>query len=164
MARTGRHIKMPNLKWRIVSDHDPVSGIVRFVSRGIVSHVGFLTDDELFEIGARADGGVAVRPINYCNFPVQFHYAAPCTDDQYEKAQNFLHAQVGKPYNFEDILGILVNRDWRENDSWICSELWAATLEQAGLIGKLASSICLFTPQDALILSSAMWPQTWAIS
>ena len=155
---------MALLKWRIVSDCDPVSGIIRFVTRGIVSHVEFLFDDELGTIGARADGGVKIRPVDYCHFPVDFRFRVPCTDDQYNKAHNFLRAQLGKPYNFEDILGILVNRDWRESDSWICSELWAATMEEAGLIGRLASSICMITPQDTLILSSAMWPQSGAIS
>lgn len=154
---------MPNLKWRLVTECDPIAGAIRFITRGIVSHVGFLTDDEQFEIGARADGGVQKRPVNYCAFSVDLRYSASCTDEQYEKAQNFLHAQIGKPYNFEDILSILTNRDWREDDSWICSELWAATMEEAGLIGHIASSICFFTPQDALILSSAMWPQKGAI-
>ncbi len=41
----------------------------------------------------------------------------------------FAHAQVGKPYDYTAIAGFLARRDWREDDSWFCSELQAAAFE-----------------------------------
>lgn len=46
----------------------------------------------------------------------------------------FLRAQVGKPYDHSAIWGFASGRDWREDDSWICSELQAAALEHAGIV------------------------------
>ena len=64
---------------------------------------------------------------------------------------------MGKPYDFKEILGIGFDRDWRQPESWICSELWAAVMEQGNLIGRLASPIGLVLPQDCLFISSAMF-------
>ena len=146
-----------NLEWRCVGDDDLVGNAIKFVSRGIVTHVEFITDNGANTIGARANGGVQVRPINYKKFSKEFRFLAACTDEQYQAAMSFLKAQIGKPYDFVDIAAIAANRDWHDPSRWICSELWAATMEQAGIIGLLNSSINSFTPQDALIVSCAMF-------
>lgn len=41
----------------------------------------------------------------------------------------FALAQIGKPYDWTAIAGVLMRRDWHEEDSWYCSELGAATVE-----------------------------------
>jgi uncharacterized protein YycO len=148
------------LEWRCVADDSIVGHMIEFVSRGVVTHVEFVTDGGANTIGARADGGVQVRPINYKKFEVDLRFSADCTDGQYAAAMGFLRAQVGKPYDFMDIAAIVADRDWRDPSRWICSELWAATMERAGLIGRLDSSINSFTPQDSLIVSCAMFART----
>lgn len=147
------------LKWAIRTEGDPIAGLVRFISRGPVSHVDFLNDDETLAIGARAVGGVKARPVNYANFTKDIRFRVPCTQGQYDAAWAFINAQLGKPYDYTAIGGVLFDRDWHSTLKWFCSELWAATLENAALIGKIDCSIAFFTPEDALVLSSAMWPQ-----
>ena len=150
-----------NVRWRCVGADDAEAAVIKLVSRGTVSHVEFIIgDDGLHTLGARADGGVAIRPINYAVFQIDLRFQTECSQDQYDKLTAFLGAQLGKPYNYIDLLAILANRDWRNTSSWICSELWAAALEASGLIGKLDASINLFTPEEALIVSSAMFTAT----
>ena len=64
-----------------------------------------------------------------------------------EPALRFLELQLGKPYDWTAILGILTRRDWQEDDSWFCSELVAATALAAGapLIHKPQNRV---TPED----------------
>jgi uncharacterized protein YycO len=146
---------MPVLTWRCVADDSIVGEAIKFVSRGAVTHVEFVIKDGSYTIGARADGGVQARPINYAKFNLDLRFQTQCTDEQYNAAMDFLDEQIGKPYDFIDIAAIAIDRNWRDPAKWICSELWAATMEQAGLIGKMHSSINLFTPQDSLIVSCA---------
>ena len=148
---------MKTLVWRLVDDDDIGGNIIHFVERGNVSHVEFISPDGHLAIGARLKGGVLARDINYKKFSCDLRFHATCGDEQYASTMRFLNAQLGKPYDFREIIGIGLNRNWRETDSWICSELWAATMEAGNLIGQIASSINLITPQDCLLLSSAMF-------
>lgn len=141
------------LEWRCVNGQGFVREAICFVSRGAVCHVEFLVDGK--SIGAHANGGVEIREID--SYPTDYRFKAECTPEQYQKAIDFLHAQLGKPYDFLDIMGILANRNWEDPERWICSELWAATLIHAGIIKPLPTAINLVTPQDSLLISSAMF-------
>ena len=148
------------LKWRGVAEADPISGIIKCIERGgVISHIEFLTDDEQYAIGARALGGVARRPCNYEKFILDIRFRVTVTDVQYDAAWTFLNAQIGKPYDFGDCMGILFNHDWASQKKWMCSRLWVATLETAKIIGQIDENVSFFTPQDGLVVSSAMWPQ-----
>ena len=64
-----------------------------------------------------------------------------------EPALRFLELQLGKPYDWTAILGLLTRRDWQEDDSWFCSELVATAALVAGvrLIRKPQNRV---TPED----------------
>lgn len=66
----------------------------------------------------------------------------------------FLRSQVGKPYDTTAIAGLALNRDWREPDSWFCSELMAAALESCGYLPKLAAADNHISPRDLLLVLS----------
>lgn len=68
----------------------------------------------------------------------------------------FLHSQLKKPYDSEAIWAFLFNRDWRETDSWICSELQAAGLEQAGVSPRLYLAANKITPVSLALTASAI--------
>lgn len=40
--------------------------------------------------------------------------------------------QIGKPYDWTALFGLLLHRDWQEDDSWFCSELVAWAFAQGG--------------------------------
>lgn len=49
-------------------------------------------------------------------------------------AMAFLHAQLGKPYDWRSILGWATSdRDWRDDTAWFCFELCAAAAEAGGM-------------------------------
>lgn len=45
-------------------------------------------------------------------------------------------SKLGKPYDFTGVLGLGINRDWQEDDSWFCSEDVSDTLKRSGLVLK----------------------------
>lgn len=49
-----------------------------------------------------------------------------------EKGMAFVRSQIGKPYDNKGALGISVERNWQDDDSWFCFELVAAALHYAG--------------------------------
>jgi hypothetical protein len=70
----------------------------------------------------------------------------------------FLQEQNGKPYDWRAILSFgLGERDWREQDSWFCSELLCRALEVAGLL-ELPDDIPVWriTPRDLWILVTGL--------
>ncbi|MGA9668390.1 MAG: hypothetical protein WBQ94_04235 [Terracidiphilus sp.] len=144
---------MPSLNWRCVGGTDPVDLLIKYVTRGTVNHVEFLVDGTA--IGAHALGGVAIRPV--APYPFELRFTAAVSQAQYDAAMAFLKAQIGKPYDFIDIAGIVFARSWHDPGAWMCSELWAATMEAGKIVGPMDGSINLFTPQDSLVISCAMF-------
>jgi len=143
---------MPIIRWRLVSNTDPIAEAIKFVSRGDYSHVEFVFPNHT--IGARSEGGVQRRPVD--NYAVETYFHATVTDAQYAAGMAFLNAQIGKPYDYVDILADLFNRDWHNDSAWDCSELWYDSMTAFGLVKYLDPRVCnRVTPQDDFLLSTA---------
>jgi len=56
--------------------------------------------------------------------------------------------QIGKPYDWTALLGILWKRDWQEEDSWFCSELVAWAFSEGGSPLFRKEAMHRVTPQD----------------
>jgi hypothetical protein len=137
---------------------------IKIFERGWASHCDVVLDDGTL-LGARSDkigaipSGVQIRPVNYeiwtrtqivklmgLGLETDFH--------------GFLARQIGKPYDDLAILAFAVQRDWRSEESWICSELIAAALENCLWFPKpLANIASEITPRD-LLLTLSPWDQT----
>jgi hypothetical protein len=120
------------LNLRFITESDIISDAIRVETWSPFSHVEFILDDGTY-LGARSSGGVAIRPSDYCKPTREERYAIPCTQEQKDAIIAYAMSQIGKPYDYTDIVGILIHRDWRSEDSWICSELVAAACEKGGL-------------------------------
>ena len=125
------------------------------------SHVDAVLPDGSL-LGARSDvcqgsmPGVQIRPPHYIDFDRVLLVSLDATEDQLSAWNNFLQAQLGKPYDMEAIVGFAVGRDWRAPDSWFCSELQAAALESAGWFPfDLATPANKLDPDDLLLAISA---------
>ena len=135
---------MPQIKIRFITDKDFMGEAIRFVEHAPItapSHVEFELEDGTF-LGAHSDGGVQIRPANYCRTTWDRRYAIEVTQAQYDCCMAFAHAQIGKPYDFSDIVGIALNTGWHTADKWICSELVLASLLHAG-VGALNVLECV---------------------
>jgi hypothetical protein len=140
--------------------------LIGWMSAGHLSHVDAVMSDGRL-LGARSDrcrtadgkawipAGVQIRPATYIGQPrivVRFDVAA--TAQQETIFWDFLNKQLRRPYDFEAILGFVFNRDWRETDSWICSELICAAIEKAGIIPPLYLAANRITPVAAALALS----------
>jgi len=128
------------------------------------SHVDVVLADGRL-LGARdevCDGvaaGVQIRPADYARFTRKLVVSIATGAANAQGFDTFLRAQLGKPYDMRAIIGFAVGRDWRESDSWFCSELVAAALETAKIFPyRLATPANKIDPDDLLLALSAIAP------
>lgn len=121
-----------NICVRFVDSPGLISEAIKLETWSPFPHVEILTTDGLGAFGARSSGGVKIRPLDYEKFTREERYWVSVDDTQGEKAWKWAEKQIGKPYDYEDILGIVMHRDWRSEGHWICSSLTARVFEIAG--------------------------------
>ena len=113
-------------------------------------------------LGSRDDviggqpAGVYIRPANYEKFTRRVVMELSSTREEQLSFYGFLHSQIGKPYDKTAIWAFMVNRDWRDKDSWFCSELQTAALEHAGLVRRLYLVANKVTPVACALVMSAI--------
>ncbi|MDB0511336.1 hypothetical protein [Ralstonia solanacearum] len=61
--------------------------------------------------------------------------------------------QIGKPYDYEAIVGLSLHRDWQQADAWFCSELAAWAFHEAGEPLFRADCVRRVTPQHLWMLA-----------
>lgn len=159
---------------RFVTGNDFISNAIRAGERdGWTTHVEALMPDGTL-LGAHLQGGVLARPMGYDKgtatreLYVEFDAGVdlvkqpgnePMKSVEKEDAFcAFLRDQLGKPYDLSAIAGLALDRDWHAADSWFCSELQAAALEQCGYFTPLASINSHVSPRDLLLTLSARIP------
>lgn len=142
---------------------DLVSDVIAWFTQGEFSHVDAIVYNDLL-VGARTDHdpGVHARSSNYAVWAKKTVFDIPCTLEQFIRFNDFLLDQLGKPYDHVAILGFVFGRDWKQPDSWICSELQAAALEYAG-IWKPYVAANKISP-DALALAVSAIPGVQIVS
>lgn len=139
--------------WQFSYERD-ISGVfIKWGTRSCWSHVDAVMEDGSL-LGARIKGGVQIRKPDYAPFTATQKYCIKT--ELADKFYDALRSQVGKPYDWRAIISFaLGDRDWRETDSWFCSELqiWAA--EVAGFFDrKLLIEVDRLSPRDHLLLFS----------
>lgn len=127
----------------------PVARFIQLFTWSDFSHVDAVLPDGSL-LGARAQGGVRIRTATYLGTAKTARFHVALSEAQTAAVWTFLRAQIGKPYDFTAILGLLARRDWQNEDKWFCSELIAAACAAAGspLVRELQDRI---TPRDLLI-------------
>src|ERR1700722_10680686 len=78
-------------------------------------------------LAARQDG-VKIRPWNYTKVKKELFGTITCTDEQAAQVYAFAIAQLGKSYDWLNILGFALHKSLYEKNEWICSQLVAAEL------------------------------------
>jgi hypothetical protein len=148
------------IKVRFATCNDAISAAIRFAEYGFwASHAEAVMPDGTL-LGAHYDGGVQARPAGYDEALLLRQQIAelPCPEATEQRFHDFLRAQLGKPYDIEAIGALVARHDWREPDSWFCSELIAAALENCGYLLPLAADVSKIMPRDLLLIVSARVP------
>lgn len=140
------------------------SSLIAWFGKGEFSHVDCICPSGLL-FGARSDNtplpGVQAREPDYATFIKKVIFEIPSSHNQDILFYDFLMKQLGKPYDKWAILGFVTGRYWRENDSWICSELQAAALEYAGIVPKLCLATSKIDPVSLALTVSAIKGTTY---
>lgn len=149
-----------NFQFSVCSDAG--SWLIRQYDHGPWSHVDAVMPDGSL-LGSRDDevggkpAGVQIRPPNYLPFETIKKISISCADSTTGLFYAFLASQLGKPYDQTAIAGFVFQRDWREQDSWFCSELQAAAAEKSGLFPfKLATPTNKITPSGLYLALSVL--------
>jgi hypothetical protein len=149
------------IRVQFVCEHNIASQGIALFSAGHFSHCDCLLEDGTL-FGARSDkvggkpAGVQIRTPDYASFSSKVVFSLECTILQRESYHAFLASQEGMPYDKQAIWAFAFNRDWREKDSWICSELQAAALESADLTPPLYLAANKITPVALALALSAL--------
>jgi hypothetical protein len=152
---------MPEISLQFVAERALGSAAIGWFSAGHLSHVDAVLPDGLL-FGARSDrvggrpSGTWARPPGYLRFSRRVVATLPASEEQHALWRAFLAAQTGKPYDWRALWGFVFNRDWRQEDSWICSELQARALEVAGLVPPLYLAANKITPVALALAISAV--------
>jgi uncharacterized protein YycO len=149
------------MKLRFVLGNDWTSSAIALFSAGYFSHVDAVVPTGL--LGSRSDAiggkppGVQVRPFGYERVKRSLILTIPATCPDQEFAWlKWLGSQIGKPYDSPAIWAFAFGRNWREPDSWFCSELQAAALEQCGIVRSLVFPPNKVTPAELAQIVSAL--------
>lgn len=154
----------PTITLQFVREAKITSSMIAWFSAGVVSHVEAILPEGLLgsyqrtvvDGGLTIPSGVAVRPLGYAALAVRVVFDVPVSTRSNGKWLAFLRSQLGKPYDWPAIAGFVTGRDWREPDSWICSELQAAALEEAGIVPPLYLAANKITPAALALAISAI--------
>jgi hypothetical protein len=125
------------------------------------SHVDVLLPDGRL-LGSRSEQiglippGVQIRPPNYARWRYTKVLSLATGPVRQAAFHGFLRQQLGKPYDKTAIVGFIVNRNWREDDSWYCSELITAALEAASIVPSLVSTPAKISPNALSLIASAL--------
>jgi uncharacterized protein YycO len=137
------------------------SRTIAWFSAGHFSHVDLVLPDG-YLMGARSDRtggkppGVQIRPPNYEKWKERVVISLEATELQKQSVIAFNISQEGKPYDHTAIWGFVSGRNWREQDSWFCSELQAAAMESADLWPPLYTPNNKITPAGLATIISAV--------
>jgi uncharacterized protein YycO len=94
--------------------------IVRYATWSNYAHVGFLLPDDTI-LDATPEFGVSLRH-DYDDATTRY-YKPALAPRAIDKAVQWAASQVGKPYDWSAIYGIIFRRDWHKPTAWFCSEL-----------------------------------------
>lgn len=148
---------MPNIRIRFVRGTSIVSKLILFCEKdGWATHC----ECELPEggyLGAHIEDGVQIRPFGYDSGLIDKEYFVniPATYDQANRYYDYARSQLGKPYGILTLAGYVSGTNWRNEGSWMCSELQAHCYEIAFGV-QLASGCNHLSPRDFLLILSAI--------
>ena len=124
----------------------PLSRIVCWATWSPFSHVDLLLPDGRV-LGSEWDTGVTIR-----NQRRDYTRIARLTADiPFDAYYDALMTQIGKPYDWSGVIGIMAHKEWQKKNSWFCSELQAWAAEQCGVRLLRRTDVSRVTPRDLLI-------------
>jgi hypothetical protein len=138
------------------------SKLIEWGSRSWTSHVELCegyTSGRTF--GAQLNGGVKWRNVvdpSYANVTRKEMWQIDISYDQMPILERVIKQTDGLPYDWRAIVSFAFGeRDWREPNSWFCSEWAAMMLEQLGIV-KFPATLPFdrITPRDIYLVFTGL--------
>jgi hypothetical protein len=146
------------IRLQFVAQRSVSTAVIQFLSHGWCSHVDTILDDGGL-LGARLNGGVSIQPPDYEVWSRKVIVDLPCSLKIEVAYYSFVMSQVGKPYDVTADIAFALNRNWREEDSWMCSELVSFGLERSKFFPyQLAAPTSGISPASLFLTLSAIVP------
>lgn len=153
---------MSAITLQFVREAKLTSAAIAWFTQGEFSHVdAVLPDGRLLGCYEGSFGdippGVQIRPVGYRRWARQTRFTIPVTDAQHLAWQNFLLAQIGKPYDWRVIAGFVTGLNWRAmppGSAWVCSQVQAGALEAGKIVPALYLSMNKIAPNPLALLVS----------
>lgn len=150
---------MRMLTLQFVREAKLTSSTIAWFTQGEFSHVDAVRPEGLLgsyeSVVGNIPAGVQLRPAGYRKWARCVQFSLPLDEKQELLLENFYEHQKGKPYDWGAIWGFVAGRDWRAQDSWICSELQAAALENALVVPPLECGANKISPNALALLMSS---------
>ena len=131
-----------------------ISRIIRWRTWSDYSHAAWVCRDgtviEAWVGGVRRVPGLLSQHKE--DTTIELYEVAGLTEDQRDRIEAFLAAQIGKPYDYTAILGFALRKDTQNPAKWFCSELVFAGCQSAA-INLLARIPPWKVSPDLLVLS-----------
>jgi hypothetical protein len=111
---------------------DPIAAIVKWQSRSEYSHAALLIPGTTTVIESYPFYGVRKRELTAKDWERVHAFAVPgMTVRQWNDARTYAELQLGKGYDWRNVLRFVSRLPARENDRWFCSELVFGVLERS---------------------------------
>lgn len=134
------------IELRFITSNSLISWMIRSLTKSEYSHVEVVVEQGY--LGSQYPEGVRLRPLDYTKPHKECRVVVRVTPNDKIKVLEWLQQQLGKPYDLTALIGILANnRDWKEDDSWFCSELIAAAFVSIGM-ELIRDDVSRVTPGD----------------
>lgn len=124
---------------------------IQFFTWGYWNHVELYTKTGY--LGAQPEGGYIIRPYSYTTFEREMFRGIELSPEKEAAFWKWQYAQIGKPYDWTAIFGLVARRDWQEDDAWFCSEVIAAGFEQVSesILNDYGKEWYKITPRDVAL-------------
>jgi hypothetical protein len=124
---------MPNLTIRFIDSPGVVSRLITWATDSLWDHTECLNRNGTAWIGAHSGTGVQARPLDWVKPTRERRYALLVYSAQYQKAQDWLESKIGTPYDYQDIIGLMLKKRVWNAQRVICSTLMLQFMQEAGL-------------------------------
>lgn len=140
-----------NLRIMFTNSTKPLSPVIRWVTWSSFSHMVVMIDDDTI---IHSDfHGVRIEPIKDLQDRSKNWMIVEYECENPQAVIDACKTQLGKPYDFTGLFGILLRDvDLQDDSKWWCSELPAFGFETAGIPKFATEFIHRITPQHWLML------------
>jgi uncharacterized protein YycO len=109
-----------------------ISALIRWQTRSCYSHAALLLPDGETIVEAWQGAGVRIKR-KFRDWSNVDSFDVHMTTHQWGRVMDFAVSQIGKPYDYRQVIRFVTRTRSKPNDRWFCSELVAAAFNHAGM-------------------------------